>query len=108
MTPSSPRYASSPPPYPQAGDASGTGVFDTAGRTWDAARCAAIDARLLGMLPRLVRDFEGGRGPEGFGGGGGGAFRFPSPALAWSPAPIRASAAFNVDWGGDKGGGAQT
>ncbi len=38
----------------ECGDASGTGFFDSAARAFDARACAAIDARLLSMLPSLV------------------------------------------------------
>lgn len=41
-------------PRAQAGDASGTGVFDTAARTWDAAAVDAVDARLKDLLPPLL------------------------------------------------------
>lgn len=38
----------------ECGDASGTGVFDTAGRRFDEARMAAVDERLAGFFPELV------------------------------------------------------
>jgi xylulokinase len=38
----------------EAGDASGTGLFDPVTRRFDARACYAIDARLEGLLPRLV------------------------------------------------------
>ncbi|KAI8467892.1 MAG: Xylulokinase [Monoraphidium minutum] len=38
----------------EAGDASGTGVFDTAARRWDFEAADAVDPRLRGMLPPLL------------------------------------------------------
>ncbi|KIY93667.1 xylulose kinase [Monoraphidium neglectum] len=38
----------------EAGDASGTGIFDVAARTWDDAAAAAVDTRLPGLLPPLL------------------------------------------------------
>jgi xylulokinase len=42
----------------EAGDASGTGLFDPVARRFDARACDAIDERLEGMLPRLVAPAE--------------------------------------------------
>lgn len=42
----------------EAGDASGTGFFDTRSRTFDHAAMAVIDGRLPGMLPRLIPSHE--------------------------------------------------
>lgn len=38
----------------QAGDASGTGLFDTAARTWDARAIEAVDPSLKDKLPPLL------------------------------------------------------
>lgn len=38
----------------EAGDASGTGVFDAAMRTWDTTALAAVDAGLAARMPELV------------------------------------------------------
>lgn len=42
----------------EAGDASGTGLFDPAARAFDARACYAIDAHLERMLPHLVAPRE--------------------------------------------------
>jgi hypothetical protein len=38
----------------QAGDASGTGVFDARHRTWDPTAMAAVDPTLASLLPPLI------------------------------------------------------
>ena len=38
----------------QAGDASGTGFFDTAGRSYDKTRMESIDSDLHTFLPELI------------------------------------------------------
>ena len=38
----------------QAGDASGTGVFDTANRTYDKRRLGSIDSQLEDKFPQLI------------------------------------------------------
>lgn len=38
----------------QAGDASGTGLFDTPNRTYDKKRMDTIDSRLSGLFPELI------------------------------------------------------
>ncbi len=42
----------------ECGDASGTGLFDVAKRTFDPRACAAIDFRLASMMPSLVASGE--------------------------------------------------
>jgi hypothetical protein len=61
--------------FPQASDASGTGLLDTAARAWDTQRIALLDGeKLAGCLPELIgpqevgwgawEGGEGGRGEE--------------------------------------------
>lgn len=38
----------------QAGDASGTGLFDTAKRTYDSQRLGSIDSSLEDKFPQLI------------------------------------------------------
>lgn len=38
----------------QAGDASGTGLFDTANRTYDSQRLGSIDSGLEDKFPQLI------------------------------------------------------
>lgn len=38
----------------QAGDASGTGLFDTANRTYDSKRLGSIDSGLEDKFPQLI------------------------------------------------------
>ncbi len=38
----------------QAGDASGTGLFDTANRTYDSKRLGSIDSALEDKFPQLI------------------------------------------------------
>ena len=38
----------------QAGDASGTGLFDTANRTYDSKRLGSIDSNLEDKFPQLI------------------------------------------------------
>ena len=44
----------------QAGDASGTGLFDTANRTYDSKRLGSIDSSLEDKFPQLIGPNEVG------------------------------------------------
>ena len=44
----------------QCGDASGTGLFDTANRTYDESRMKSIDSELASFFPELIGPNEVG------------------------------------------------